>query len=403
MLRSVSNHGLSKKAAMEIEHYSQEAIKTIQQRAKKSIVLSLGLVGELGGLCSVFKKEIRDGSTKYMSRKVEELGDILWYVNGLCCHYKFSLDKLMNENLIATGCNDEEKPIRTFDEYQKLVEQGPKKSHDGELDGRIAGLSKNISNILAMLKAREAGSPEIKKSLEDTLWYCAAVCVKEGIKFSEVATHNLQKVKDCYDEDSCSSELFDKDDLPDEQIPRCFKVFFVEHGNQKKHVKISINHVVVGDRLTDNALVDDGYRFHDIFHLAYLAVLGWSPVMRKLLNRKRKSKEEIDEVEDGARAIITEETISAYVFEHARPHYFINDEEIDIEILDTIKALTQNYEVRSRKQSEWRKAIQLGYAMFNKLKTEHGGEITVDLQNKSLTFQKLSMDNNEIYQPNNRA
>ena len=42
--------------------------------------------------------------------------------------------------------------------------------------------------------------------------------------------------------------------------------------------------------------------FHDVFHLAYAAVLGWSPTTRALLKIKRKSRPEIDENEDGARA-----------------------------------------------------------------------------------------------------
>ena len=34
---------------------------------------------------------------------------------------------------------------------------------------------------------------------------------------------------------------------------------------------------------------DDGYRFHDVVHLAYAAILGWSPVTRALLDCKRRS------------------------------------------------------------------------------------------------------------------
>lgn len=384
---------------MEIEEYAQEAIKTTQPRTK-SIVFALGLVGELGGLCSVFKKEIRDGII-YKSQKEEELGDILWYVNALCNYYHLSLLQLMNDNLVATSCHDGSSQIKTFDGYQELIVPHAKNKEEEGFDRRIVGLTKNISNIHILLRDKISDPQRIKKSLEDILWYCTAVCVKEGIKFSEVASRNLQKVKDCYGENFCRLELFDENYPSDEKFPRNFKVFFVEHGDQKKHVKISLNHVIIGDRLTDNARGDDGYRFHDIFHLAYLAVLGWSPVIRKLLNRKRKSDLQKDEVEDGARALITEEAISAYVFERAHPHYFRNGEGIDTEILDTIKSLTRNYEVHSCTQAEWREAIRFGYEMFNKLKIEGGGEITVDLKSKTLAFQKLSMDKDEIYLPTN--
>src|SRR6202008_3224538 len=69
----------------------------------------------------------------------------------------------------------------------------------------------------------------------------------------------------------------------------------------------------VGDHLTDNAYVRDGYQFHDTFHFAFAAVLGWSPITRWLLNRKRKSRPDVDEVEDGARAKAAEEAISLFV------------------------------------------------------------------------------------------
>jgi hypothetical protein len=52
----------------------------------------------------------------------------------------------------------------------------------------------------------------------------------------------------------------------------------------------------------------------DVFHLAYAAVLGWSPVTRKLLDRKRRSNPQVDLAEDGGRAIVIEEGIAAMAF-----------------------------------------------------------------------------------------
>ena len=71
------------------------------------------------------------------------------------------------------------------------------------------------------------------------------------------------------------------------------------------------------------------YRFHDVFHLAHAAKLGWSPVLRgKLLkrkqedspDRKRRSDEEVNEVEDGGRAVVTDEAVVAYVWGYAKRH-----------------------------------------------------------------------------------
>ena len=67
----------------------------------------------------------------------------------------------------------------------------------------------------------------------------------------------------------------------------------------------------LGDDLTDNTYDEDGYRFHDVLHLANVAHLSWSPVMRSLMKLKRKDDRNplLDVVEDGARAKIVEEAI----------------------------------------------------------------------------------------------
>ena len=81
--------------------------------------------------------------------------------------------------------------------------------------------------------------------------------------------------------------------------------------------------VKLGDPLTDNAYDDDGYRFHDVFHLAYAAMLGWSPITRFFFKAKRESDPRVREVEDGGRATVIEEAISAFVFDYARNERFL--------------------------------------------------------------------------------
>jgi hypothetical protein len=76
----------------------------------------------------------------------------------------------------------------------------------------------------------------------------------------------------------------------------------------------------MGQELDDNVHEADGYRFHDVFHLACAAVLGWSPVTRRNLKRKRRSVDAMDRNEDGGRATVVEEGISALVFAYALDH-----------------------------------------------------------------------------------
>ena len=85
----------------------------------------------------------------------------------------------------------------------------------------------------------------------------------------------------------------------------------------------------MGDRLTDNILEPDDYRFHDVFHYAYTAVLGWSPVMRALFKLKRKSQPKIDEAEDGARALLIEEGIATWIFGQAKKLEFLFRDEAE--------------------------------------------------------------------------
>ena len=57
----------------------------------------------------------------------------------------------------------------------------------------------------------------------------------------------------------------------------------------RHEVHLTLNGALLGNELTDNAYENSGYRYHDVFHLAYAAVLGWSPVRRQLMKQKRKT------------------------------------------------------------------------------------------------------------------
>jgi hypothetical protein len=91
------------------------------------------------------------------------------------------------------------------------------------------------------------------------------------------------------------------------------QVKFVQviEANQPKCI-VYLNGQQIGAKLTDNAYEDDGYRFHDIFHLSYLTILGWSPVVDSMLGIKTN----IEKNED--RAQMREEIISFIVFNHAQ-------------------------------------------------------------------------------------
>jgi NTP pyrophosphatase (non-canonical NTP hydrolase) len=208
----------------------------------------------------------------------------------------------------------------TFAKYQKKVE-GTDDSK--KLLVSLLGLVGELGDIQTVVKRRleQHGYPnferDIAEEIGDTLWYLASLASRLRLSLSEIATNNIRKAKDLHSPGK--RNRFDRSSPADERLPRQFEVVFEEKAlGRGVQVKAKLNQVYVGDALTDNARDRDGYRYHDAFHLAYAAVLGWSPVTRALLRRKRKSNRQADEVEDGARAIIVEEAISLFLFNQAK-------------------------------------------------------------------------------------
>jgi MazG C-terminal domain len=151
-----------------------------------------------------------------------------------------------------------------------------------------------------------------------------------------------------------------------------------------------LNGVNIGSRLTDNRLEPDDYRFHDVFHLAFAAVLGWSPTLRALLKLKRKSDPAVDENEDGARAGIIEEGISTWIFNHGvRNADFRNVNSLDYGLLKAVHELVRGYEVEARPLWQWELAILEGFRVFRALKQHRGGAVNIDLEMRTIEFEAL--------------
>ena len=69
----------------------------------------------------------------------------------------------------------------------------------------------------------------------------------------------------------------------EEQLPRHFEIGISERKSGQSYLQW--NGVFVGDPLTDNITDRDGYRFHDVFHFSYAAILHWSPTFRSLIKQ----------------------------------------------------------------------------------------------------------------------
>ena len=112
--------------------------------------------------------------------------------------------------------------------------------------------------------------------------------------------------------------------------------------------------------------------------------------MRTLLRLKRKSRLEIDEQQDGARAVITEEGISNWIFAHGlRHHAFEGVTRLDYGLLKTIRQMVKGYEVEIRPLWMWEEAIIRGFEVFRELRKNKGGIVIADMTRHCLIYRPL--------------
>lgn len=292
-----------------------------------------------------------------------------------------------------------------FEEYQRLAARTDRVDKATDVIVPLLGLGGEAGSLLTEYKkllrdgAAHAKFPAIlAEELGDILWYVSTIASRMHLDLAEIAMMNLAKIQDRWGVDDDAQLGLGLDNvLPDEsfpvheQLPRSFSVRFEEVTEEGRHrIRIYWDDDQIGDHLTDNAYDDDGYRYHDVFHLAYAAVLGWSPVMRRLMKRKRRSNTVVDEVEDGGRAQVIEEAVAAYVYQYGRNHADLaNVSTVDYALLKTVKELTSGLEVSRRSIRDWERAILAGFDVWRWLVRRRSGVVRCDLKQRSI---KLVVD-----------
>jgi len=277
-----------------------------------------------------------------------------------------------------------------LDEYQRRAR---KTARSKDIEVFTLGLFGEAGSVASSIKKLKRDNPaaaivksEIAIELGDVLWYLAEIASFYDLKLSEIAEANLGKTQYLFVGDD---QRLDRAAPKKQRFPDKVSFDFIQ-GQDK--VSIKLEGKAFGDALDDNAHSPDGYRFHDVFHLAYMTRLGWSPVIRKLLGRKRRYSEQVDRVEDGARAIFLEEGISVFVFNQNERtpegvSTFSDRRNIPFGVLSAIKTMTKGLEVSSRDITAWRDAIAIGFANFDKLERNGGGTVTCDLVTRKITYR----------------
>jgi NTP pyrophosphatase (non-canonical NTP hydrolase) len=285
-----------------------------------------------------------------------------------------------------------------FDDYQKRAMDTDRlgAQHQNPLTVALFGLAGEAGSVQTLYKKRLRDGDQftgfrekVKEELGDILWYLSAIATLEGLSLSEIAVHNLEKTTSRWlptGEDDWVD--FDGHFPPGEQLPRSFTAQFVasvEDGVSK--VEVFVDGQKCGAKLNDNSYVSDGYRFHDIFHMTCAAFLGWSPVVRALMKRKRKSDKETDDVEDGGRAIVTDEALAAVVFSYAFRHAYLDEIKVlDWQLLDLCRDLAQPFEVGRRSHYEWEQTILKTFEIWRKVQNHGGGWARFDREHRTAEF-----------------
>ena len=312
----------------------------------------------------------------------------------------------MEDRLVMTH---ESLTLAEFQRRSLRTDHFPEPDDDGNdpLLGPLLGLAGEVGTLLAGYKKRlrdgaayELFKDNVAEELGDILWYLANAADKAELSLDEIARQNLDKTSDRWlvrggerPRHRRPSEHFDEGLPWTHRLPRKFTVTIrpTPSDGPEPLVEVIWQRRRVGDPLGDNTFDDSGYRYHDAFHLANAAVLGWSPVARgKLFKRKREKGTEVDAVEDGGRAIVVEEAFTAFIFDYGRRHNFLEDvRHLDYDALRTFQTLTTGLEVAQRHLWEVEQAVFQGFAAWRQLRANGGGVLCGDLAARTLSYTPL--------------
>ena len=384
-------------APLTIADYAARALGTDQRSDGGSITFPmLGLFGETGSLLSEVKKKQRDKTSYlgYADTVAEELGDVLWYMTVLASRAGIGLDELCANAESFGDWRQGGDPTLSFAALQPaIMERKTEPSLTFEVTLlRLAG------EVGMLVSDQQAGRlsdnrPAFAGRLVAILRTIIHAATDAGVTLEAAAIKNLTKTADRWPSERIYPQPFDEGALPDEKLPRALTLDIYERNVRGQlYVYQRCNGIHIGDRLTDNAMVADDYRFHDVFHLAHVAVLGWSPVIRALLRLKRKEDPKLDEAEDGARAILIEEGVTTWIFSQAaRLDYFedMKPGDLPFDLLKHIRQFVAGYEAAECPLWLWEEAILEGYAAFRFLRAHRRGRVHVDMTHHRLRIEAL--------------
>lgn len=370
-------------STMLIDDYVRQVAPTDRMPADIRPVF-FGLFGEVGGIMTATKKHHREGAVFVGFRRMveEEFGDTLWYLTALCRRLGLSLEALLDK--VVSG-EDYTSTLAASDIENGTVSRIVIPRQVAALDDALLTLGDAAAHLLQL-----SGDPTQAEAALVPFIDCYLKTLQvSGLSFGDVARSNLAKTRGRF----VTTELvnlptFDDRFEAEEQLPERFEIEITQRKSGQSYLRW--NGVFVGDPLTDNIQDADHYRFHDVFHFAHAAILHWSPVMRALIKQKRKSDKIVDEAQDGGRAIVVEEGLTAWIFSRSKElDYFENQKSVSFDMLKTIADFVRGYEVDQCPLNLWERAILDGYAVFRQVRANQGGVVIGDRKARTIGYRPL--------------
>jgi NTP pyrophosphatase (non-canonical NTP hydrolase) len=386
-------------APLTVADYAAQALTTDRKSDSGSLTFPLlGLFGETGSLLTEVKKKQRDRASYlgYAGAVVEELGDVLWYLNAVAARGGLSLsDVAANVDRRYADWQKGGEATLTLSALQP--EHMPQQSEpSAAFENTLLQLAGQVGLLVTDQEAGRLANNQaaLAGRLVAILRTLIQAANEAGVTLEAAAVKNLHKIFDRWPRERTHPEPFDAKADPEERLPRDLEIdVFERRVRGQTYVFQRCNGVNIGDRLTDNAMTADDYRFHDVFHFAHVAVLGWSPVIRSLLRLKRKSDPKIDEAQDGARATLIEEGVTTWIFSQATKLDFFDNlgpGDLPFDLLKHVRQFVAGYEAEERPLWLWEDAILQGYAAFRFLRYHRRGRVRIDMANHRLSVEPLA-------------
>ena len=379
---------------MFLKTYAQKIEPTDRLSTTSLHPIQMGLFGEVGSIMTTVKKYVREEKayTGYQQAVEEEFGDTLWYFTTLCRRLGTSIDTIFSE---TANQDSYSKHIAASDLPDSTVSYVLSIDELPALEEALLNLGEATVALFGIQSLNDETHKLLQKfsdcylqALQATNLHFSKI-VQTNLNFSKIVHMNIEKTCGRFlKSDAADLPTFDEQFPEEERLPQTFEIKIAQRKSGLCYLQW--NNVFIGDPLTDNIRTPDGYRFHDVLHFAHAAILHWSPAFRSLIKQKRKSNPKIDEAEDGGRAGVIEEGLTAWVFSRAKQlDYFEGHDSLSFDLLKTVHHFVQGYEVESCPLSLWEQAILRGYEVFRQVWKNNGGVVVGNRETRTIEYKPI--------------